>query len=187
MAVHFAERQLHDFVRGALMAAGLVDAEASACADAALFADLRGTATHGVMYIVPRTLESIQQGRTTPGAAAVIARERGAAALLRGNGLAGPVLGRQAMTLAIAKAREFGVGAVTTRNGNPLGMLGYYPALALPEGLIGLAMANTAPAVAPFGGSGTVFGTNPIAFAVPASQEPAILFDAAPASSPPAS
>ena len=179
MAIYFTEQGLHDFARATLMAAGLTDAEAATCAAAAVFADLRGTATHGVMYIVPRTLESIRQGKTAPGATSVVVRDRGAAALIRGNGLAGPVLGRQAMGLAVAKAKEYGVGAVTTRNGNPLGMLGYYPALALPEGLIGLAMANTAPAVAPYGSSGKVFGTNPIAFAVPAGREPAILFDAA--------
>jgi ureidoglycolate dehydrogenase (NAD+) len=179
MVVHFPERRLHDFVRATLAAAGLTDAEADACADAAVFADLRGTATHGVLYIVPRTLESIREGKTASGATAIVARDRGAVALIRGNGLVGPALGRQAMTLAIAKAREYGVGAVATRNGNPLGMLGYYSALALPEGLIGLAMANTAPAVAPHGSSGKVFGTNPISFAVPAGREPAILFDAA--------
>ncbi|MCC6629289.1 MAG: Ldh family oxidoreductase [Chloroflexi bacterium] len=170
MAILFTERRLRDFARAPL---------ATACADAAVFADLRGTTTHGVMYIVPRTLDSIRQGKTTPGAAAAIARHRGAAALLCGNGLVGPALGRQAMLLAITNAREYGVGAVATRNGNPLGMLGYYSALALPEGLIGLAMTNTAPAVAPHGSGGTVFGPNPISFAVPAGREPAILFDAA--------
>jgi ureidoglycolate dehydrogenase (NAD+) len=167
------------FVQAVCERAGLGVDEAAQCAEASIFADLRGSDTHGIIYVIPRTLESIRSGRTLAGAKPVVVRDNGAALLLKGNGAAGPVLGREAMRLAIARAKEQGVGVVNTANGNPLGLLGYYPALAADDGLVGLIMANTPPAAAPWGSSSRVFGTNPFAYAVPAGDEPAIIFDVA--------
>jgi ureidoglycolate dehydrogenase (NAD+) len=175
----FTPERLHDFLAASLTTAGLTGDEAARCAKAAVFADLRGADTHGVMYLLPRTLESLRAGKTVAGARPRLVRDAGATALLAANGLAGPVMGHRAMMMAIDKATRFGIGAVATRNGNPLGMLGYYPFLAVPRGLIGLAMANTAPAVAPFGSGAPVFGTNPVAYAAPARGQRAILFDMA--------
>jgi LDH2 family malate/lactate/ureidoglycolate dehydrogenase len=171
--------ELRGLVETTLLAAGLTGEEADICADVALFADLRGTDTHGVMYIVPRTLGSVREGNTVPGAQMEIVRDSGAAALVKGNGLAGPVLGRRAMELAIDRAEQHGVGVVNTYNGNPLGCLGYFPSLAAARGKFGLTMANTAPSVAPHGSRSRVFGTNPFAYAAPAGKEDPIIFDAA--------
>lgn len=175
----FSPERLQSFVQATLRAAGLDADEASQCADAALFADLRGADTHGIMYMVPRTLDSMRQGRTVPGAQPVIVRQTAASALVRGNGTAGPVFGRFAMDLAIEKARQEGIGAVNAYNGNPLGMLGYYPALAVSHQMIGLVMANTPPSAAPWGSTSRVFGTNPLAYAAPAGAGLPILFDIA--------
>src|ERR1044071_9912191 len=81
VVVRFTAERLDRFIRAALEAAGLRPDEAGICADAALFADLRGTDTHGVMYVLPRTLESIREGRTVPGARCTIEQETGAGAL----------------------------------------------------------------------------------------------------------
>jgi LDH2 family malate/lactate/ureidoglycolate dehydrogenase len=175
----FTAKRLGGFVEAVLTRAGLTAEEARHCADAAVFANLRGTETHGIVYIVPRMLRSIQEGKTEPGAQHVVVRESGGSALLRANGQAGPMLGYQAMQLAVAKARQNGVGAVVTINGGPLGMLGYYADLAARQGLFGMVMANTSPSVAPYGGSSAVFGTNPFAYAAPAGEGPTILLDVA--------
>ena len=177
--VRFTAGRLHRFVASTLEAAGLSKDEATHCADAALFADLRGTDTHGALYIIRRTLDSIKKGQTVPGAEMVVVRETAASALVRGNGMVGPAMGHAAMTMAVAKATQEGVGLVSTYQGGGLGLLGYYPALAAEQGLIGLAMANTSPAVAPFGASTAVFGTNPVAYAAPAREHDYILFDMA--------
>jgi ureidoglycolate dehydrogenase (NAD+) len=171
--------RLHRFISETLQTAGLSAAEAATCADAAVFADLRGATTHGIVYIVPRTLESISDGKTVSGSAMQVIKERGATALVKGAGVVGPVLASEAMRMAMAKAREHGIGAVNTFNGNPIGLLGYYAHLAAEEGLVGLVMANTAPAAAPHGGTTAVLGTNPFAYAAPAEASPPILFDIA--------
>jgi LDH2 family malate/lactate/ureidoglycolate dehydrogenase len=173
------ESQMRDLVREALVAAGLTAAEAGSCADASVFADLRGTTTHGIVYILRRTLESIRQGKTVSGSRPMVVKDRGAAALVKGAGVVGPVLGEWAMAMAVDKARSQGIGVVNTFNGNPIGLLGYYANLAADKAMIGLCMANTAPSAAPFGGTTAVLGTNPFAYAAPSRGGRAILFDIA--------
>lgn len=175
----FSEGQLHRFVRETLVAAGLTADEAEECAKASVFADLRGAATHGIVYIVRRTLESIREGKTVSGSTAEIMKESLGSALINGSGVVGPVLGRQAMELAIVKARGNGIGLVNTYGGNPLGLLGYYPIFAANARMLGMTMANTAPAAAPHGGTSPVLGTNPFAYAAPAASSPPLLFDIA--------
>jgi LDH2 family malate/lactate/ureidoglycolate dehydrogenase len=171
--------ELRGLVEATLRAGGLTEEEASICGDAALFADLRGTDTHGIMYVVPRTVGSLAEGNTRAGARLEVVKDSGPAALVKGNGLAGPVLGYRAMAMAVDKAEQYGVGVVNTFNGNPLGCLGYFPSLAAARGKFGLTMANVAPSVAPHGSRSRVFGTNPFAYAAPAGDEDPIIFDAA--------
>jgi len=174
-----SSHRMHRLVRETLAAAGLSDAEAGVCADASVFADLRGATTHGIVYIVRRTLESIRDGKTRSGSAIEVVRQGGATALLRTAGVVGPVMGKQAMAMAVAKARAQGVGVVNTFNGNPIGLLGYYANLAAEAGMVGLVMANTSPSAAPYGGTSMVLGTNPFAYAAPAADSRPILFDIA--------
>jgi allantoin racemase len=110
------EAQMTRLVESVLRAAGLSQAEAAACAAASVFADLRGAATHGLVYIVPRTLESIAAGKTVSGARPTLRKETGAAALMKAAGVPGPVAGREAMLLAVRKAKEQGIGAVNMFN-----------------------------------------------------------------------
>lgn len=171
--------RMHQLVRDSLTAAGLTEGEATVCADASLFADLRGASTHGIVYIVRRTLESIRDGKTISGSRIVTVKEGGATALLKTAGVVGPVMGKAAMDLAVDKAKQQGAGIVNTYNGNPIGLLGYYANLAAEAGMIGLVMANTSPSAAPFGGTSMVLGTNPFAYAAPASGSRPVLFDIA--------
>lgn len=174
-----SSHRMHRLVQESLLAAGLSQDEAAVCADASVFADLRGATTHGIVYIVRRTLESIRDGKTRSGSTIEVVKDGGATALLRTAGVVGPVMGKQAMDMAINKARAQGAGIINTFNGNPIGLLGYYANLAAEAGLIGLVMANTSPSAAPFGGTSMVLGTNPFAYAAPSAQSRPILFDIA--------
>jgi len=174
-----SEARMHALVRETLEAAGLNRDEATVAADASLFADLRGATTHGIVYIVRRTLESIRDGKTVSGSLPEIVKDGAASSLVKAAGVVGPLLGRWAMKRAVEKAASAGVGIVNTFNGNPIGLLGYYANLAAEDGVIGLVMANTAPAAAPHGGTSMVLGTNPFAYAAPSRDSRPILFDIA--------
>src|SRR5579872_6319435 len=94
---------LRALVQTTLELAGLSPDEASVCADAAAFADARGTDTHGIVYILPKTLQTLRDGRAIPGSEPVVKHETASTALLVGSCVAGPVLGQRAMHLAMQK------------------------------------------------------------------------------------
>ena len=66
---------------------------------------------------------------------------------------------------------------MSVSNSNHFGIAGYYPLAALKLGLIGWAMTNTPKLVAPVGGAERMLGTNPIAIAFPAGEEPPVVID----------
>jgi LDH2 family malate/lactate/ureidoglycolate dehydrogenase len=92
----------------------------------------------------------------------------------------GQIIGRQAMCLAIEKAITNGIGMVAVKNSNHFGTAAEYSMMASEKGLIGIAISNTVPVMAPTGGLGKVIGNNPLSFSFPAAGEgPDITIDMA--------
>src|SRR4029450_13475280 len=79
-----------------------------------------------------------------------------------GNGL-GPVVGARAMDAAVDLARAQGTGVAGVRHSNHFGPAAYYVERAVGAGLIGIAISNAPPNMAPFGGRTRFLGTNPAA------------------------
>lgn len=79
---------------------------------------------------------------------------------------------------AEARARETGMVAVAVRASHHAGVMGHHVEWLADRGLVGLAFSNSPSAIAPWGGARGLFGTNPIAFAVPRGQGPALVIDA---------
>jgi L-2-hydroxycarboxylate dehydrogenase (NAD+) len=77
------------------------------------------------------------------------------------------------------KARQYGLGAVTVRNGTHFGIAGYYPLMAAEEGMMGFTVTNARPAIAPTFSTEPMLGTNPIAFAAPSDMDHPFCFDGA--------
>ncbi len=126
-----------------------------------LYADLHGIESHGVAM-----LRHYAGGGYTLTAEPEVVADAGATATIDGGGGLGHLPADRAMRLAIAKAREHGVGAVAVRHSGHFGAAGAYAALARDAGLIGLALTNTRdPAVIPTFGNAPKLGTNAIAFA----------------------
>ena len=110
-----------------------------------------------------------------------IVRETPSTAKIDGDRGVSVILGAKAMALAIDKARNVGVGVVTIFNGGDSGGLGQYAMQAAREDMVGMCMTASGggkhSAVPTFGAEARL-GTNPIAFAAPAGDEPPVLFDA---------
>ena len=84
------------------------------------------------------------------------------------------------MTLAIAKCRATGLGAVVVRNSGHFGAAGAYAAMAAEAGYLGLATSSAdLPAIVPTRGKEAMLGTNPIAFTAPARRNKPLLLDMA--------
>jgi L-2-hydroxycarboxylate dehydrogenase (NAD+) len=143
--------------------------DAATTAEVLLSADLRGVDSHGFARF-PRYVNGLRNGVMVPRAVMRIVTETAATAALDAENALGQVAGKRGMELAIQKAGAAGVGFVTVRNSNHYGIAGYYAMMALPHDMIGLSMTNSAPLVVPTFGRKAIFGTNPIAIAVPAGK-----------------
>ena len=170
-----AEAKARALCLEALTGKGLSPGDAGVCADAIMFATLRGLDSHGVVSILPGICHSIAVGQIDPSAEVLVIGPN----VLKGNGAAGPVIGARTMRRAIEAARQNGVGAAVAFNCNHFGAASYYAVIAAEAGMIGLCMCNAGPSVAPFGGASPLHGTNPIAYAAPGGREPPIVLDVA--------
>ncbi|MDA1280507.1 MAG: Ldh family oxidoreductase [Chloroflexi bacterium] len=177
-SIRLPAADLHRQVSAILQGVGTPPEHAETTAKILVSASLRGVDTHGVGNVV-RYSQSIEDDTyTVPQIVETISETDTTALLSCGNGL-GFVAAHHGMEMSIAKAREFGIGMVTIRDGHHIGMVGYYPMMAADEDMIGMAMTNASPAVRPALGARPRVGTNPIAFAAPAGKERDFVFDMA--------
>jgi LDH2 family malate/lactate/ureidoglycolate dehydrogenase len=106
--------------------------------------------------------ERIKAGFQLPITKWAVVKETPTTAVIDGGNGMGMVVGTHAMQLAIQKAKKFGLGAVAVRNSSHYGVAGYYPLMAVKEGLVGLSVMNVHPSTAPTFGTEPMLGTNPM-------------------------
>ncbi|MCL0043260.1 Ldh family oxidoreductase [Dehalococcoidia bacterium] len=147
--------------------------------DVLLKADLRGVDSHGVSNMLRSYVAGYNEGRLNPTPDWKIVRERASTATIDSDGGLGIIIGPKAMKIAIAKAKETGVGVVTMRNGGHMGMASYHAMMALEHNMIGMAMTAVGAGVLPTFGAEGRLGTNPIAVAAPARNMHPFVFDVA--------
>lgn len=148
-------------------------------ADVLVLADLRGVDTHGVSNMLKSYVNGYQKGEINPRPDWRIIRESPSTANIDSDRGLGTIIAPKAMEIAIRKAKQVGVGMVTIGNARHLGMASYHAMLALKHEMIGVCMTSCPPSVVPTFGAEPRLGTNPIAVAVPAKEEPPFVFDAA--------
>jgi L-2-hydroxycarboxylate dehydrogenase (NAD+) len=185
MDVKASKRVNHErlvrFVQAAFEKLGVPNADAQIGADALVAADLRGVDTHGVIRFNPQAwyVKWLTEGSMTARPNTRIISESASTALIDGDRGMGMVVGHRAMELAIAKAKQSGIGMVGVRNSRHYGMSAYYAMQALKHDMIGIAMTNASRQVVPTFGREARFGTNPMCFAVPADKELPFVLDMA--------
>ena len=170
---------VQDFMTDVFKKLGVPEADARISADVLISADLRGIESHGIgrlRYYYDR----IRRGQHQPVTRFEVVREGPATALVDGNHGMGHVIGVRAMRLAMDKARACGTGVVVVRNSTHYGIAGYYPLMAVREGMVGMSCTNARPSIAPTFSAFPMLGTNPIAFGAPTDEaDRPFLFDAA--------
>ncbi|WP_211592190.1 Ldh family oxidoreductase [Microbispora sp. H10836] len=169
---------LRDSVSTVFQAVGFSEAASRTVAEALVEADMRGVASHGTM-LVPMYVDRIRAGSVSRKEQAEVVVDAGAVAVLDAGHALGQLTGDQAMTLAVAKAKSFGIGAVAVRNSFHFGGAFRYVEAAVREGCIGVAAANTRPLMPAVGGAAPVVGNNPLAVGVPMPDGPPVVLDMA--------
>ncbi len=152
--------------------------DARTAADVLSAADLRGIDSHGVSRL-QTYVEMLEAGRINPRPTIRVIRETGSTATVDGDNGLGLVVGPAANRIAMEKADECGSGWVAVANSNHFGIAGYYPIQALERDLIGWSMTNSTKLVQPLWGADRMLGTNPLAIAFPAAEEPPVVIDLA--------
>jgi ureidoglycolate dehydrogenase (NAD+) len=168
--------RLRDFAADAFCATGVSRVDAGTAADVLATTDAWGVFTHGTKLLAGY-LSRLKLGGLRPGGVPRVTAEGGAWATLDGDSVLGQVASVAAMRLAVAKAKEQGIGYVGVFNTCHFGAASYYAALAAEEGCIGIAMANDLPTVAAPGSRCAVLGSNPFSYAVPAGRYRPLLLD----------
>lgn len=166
------------FLQGLYAALGLPPEDAGKCAAQAVDAELRGVRSHGLVR-VGVFAERLRRGTVNPRPRLRVLTDLPAFSLLDGDHGMSAVVGRRAMETAIAKAAACGIGAAAIRRSSHTGHVGYFAAMALEHGMVGMVLSGAATNLAPWGGAERMLGNNPVAFAVPSNQEFPVLFDIA--------
>lgn len=149
---------------------GLPEEGAKAFAEVLVEAELEGLRSHGLARL-PIYTAQLERGGLNPRPRMALRWVRPGLALLDADGAPGPWAALEAVAALVPVAKEQGLAAVAVRRAGHVGPLGPYVRRLAQAGLVGLAFANTPPALAP----GPVLGTNPMALGAPMEPEPLVV------------
>ncbi|MGH2460651.1 MAG: Ldh family oxidoreductase [Chloroflexota bacterium] len=157
---------------------GMTAPDAWRLTDSLVSADLRAVNSHGVLR-VPEYVKKLTTGGVDPRGVPRVVRDAGACLVVDAGNSMGQIGAQLAIEQAIARAEATGIAAVAIRGSNHCGAMAYYASQALAHDMIGWATTNALPVMAPWGGAERILGINPLAIAIPAGDEPPIVYDAA--------
>src|SRR5688500_14930653 len=172
----FSYKSLRSFTSSVLQHMGCSQQDAALATEVLLSADLRGIDSHGIARL-SGYLRLWEAKRINSNPKIKIVHETPSTAVIDGDEGLGLVVAPKAMEVAIAKAKNAGTGWVAVKNSNHFGIAGYHAMKALQHDMIGMAMTNASPLVAPTFSVERLLGTNPIAVAIPANKQPSFVAD----------
>ena len=167
---------LRSFIKDVLLCAQVPPEDAEVCSDVIITSDIRGIESHGISRL-KYYYQQLKNGQFQVNTPFEVVRESPTTAVVDGHYGLGMVIAKKAMQLAIDKAKAFGMGSVAVRNSNHFGIAGYYPLMAVRQGLVGFTVTNARPTVAPTFGVQPMLGTNPISFGAPTDEDIPFLYD----------
>jgi (2R)-3-sulfolactate dehydrogenase (NADP+) len=143
-------------------------------ADALVGAELVGQSGHGLRRVQSYAGQALS-GKVDGHAIPTLGRTRpGVVSIDAANGFAYP-----AIALAVGAlppvVRDQGIAVAGIRRSHHAGVTGLVVEKLAEAGLVALMLVNSPPAMAPWGGTTPLFGTNPVAFAVPTASEPIVI------------
>lgn len=171
--------QLRAFIASAFEAVAVPREDAKTIAQLMAQADINGSEGHGV-FRLPQYIRRIKGGAVNVRPNIRVERELAGMALVNGDNGMGHLVMKFAAEKAIEKAKTAGVAWVGAKWSNHAGPASLYATMPLAQDMIGLYMAvGSANHLPPWGGLDMLLSTNPIAVAVPAGEEPAVILDMA--------
>ena len=174
----FSYGQLVQFAQSVFEKIGCSSEHAALASRALVSADLRGIDSHGVARL-SGYVRLWEVGRVNAQPQIRIIHETPSTAVVDGDRGLGLIVATEAMQIAIEKAKLVGTGWVSVQNSNHFGIAAFHAMQAIEHDMIGWAMTNASPLVAPTFSKDRLLGTNPICVAAPAGEEPPFVADLA--------
>lgn len=163
-------------IEAAFRATGLPQAAAHSVAAALVAAEAEGQVGHGFSRLADYAAQA-RSGKVNAAAVPEARMAHTTSVLVDAHhGFAYPALDL-AVETGTRLAREYGTSAMMITRSHHCGALSVQVDRIARAGLIGFMCANTPAAMAPWGGKTPVFGTNPIAFAVPRADAAPLVID----------
>lgn len=145
-------------------------------AKALVAAEIDGQRGHGLSR-VPSYAAQAASGKVDGNAVPVVLGRKPAALRIdAAKGFAYPALDL-AINEVSSLAGEAGVAVASIFRSHHFGQAGYHAERLAEKGLVAMVFGNSPQAIAPWGGSKGLFGTNPIAFAAPRTKDVPLLID----------
>jgi LDH2 family malate/lactate/ureidoglycolate dehydrogenase len=142
-------------------------------------ADLTGADSHGI-FRLPQYVRRIRNGGMNPTPSITVSRRAPAVAMVEGDNAMGHLVMSKAGETAIEIAKETGVAWIGARRSNHAGSGAVHACLPLSAGMIGIyTVVASANHMAPWGGSDSLLGTNPLAIAIPMVDADPVVLDMA--------
>ena len=173
--------ELQRFTREILVAKDVADDVAHQVAESLVLGNLRGHDSHGVIRII-QYVDWMDRGWVNPKGRIQVVKDSGSILIVDGEYQFGQVIGRQATSMAIDKAKQEGVCVLTIRHSSHLGRIGEFMEMAAAAGVVSLSLTNThggGVLAAPYGGREPRLSANPIAGGAPVRGGAAIVMDMA--------
>ena len=157
---------------------GVSSEHAETVAQSLITADLRGVSSHGILRL-PVYVKRLENGKikANPDIKKVV--ETDSTIVIDGDHGLGHVVAQEAIQELIAKSEKSKISAVAIRRSNHYGAAAYWAMQLAEHNMIGLSVSNVEPLMPPPGGTEARVGNNPISFAAPAGESPAIVLDMA--------
>jgi uncharacterized oxidoreductase len=174
----FRAPELTRAIEAVVAAGGSEPREAQLVAANLVEANLQGHDSHGI-GMAPRYVAALLEGGLHANRHVTAKLDAGALLTLDGNAGYGQVLGKEAMELAVPRARQHGSCIMVLGNAHHLGRIGHWAEMAVREGLVSMHFVNVVShaRVAPYAGADARFGTNPVCIGIPLPGEPPLMLD----------
>lgn len=173
--------RLERWAEAVLVASGSHAGEAADVSHHLVESNLVGHDSHGLIRIA-KYLDWVAKGMLLQNRQLAVVTDRGPLVVAEGGFGYGQSVGREAMRLAVARARSHGLCVLALRDCGHLGRIGAWAEMLAEAGLASFHFVNTSGfgiLVAPFGGSDRRLSANPLAAGVPVEGQDPIILDIA--------
>ncbi|HWO76171.1 MAG TPA: Ldh family oxidoreductase [Bacillus sp. (in: firmicutes)] len=172
----YHESGLRQFCEELLTRIGMAEENAKVVADSLIQANLEGIDSHGISRL-PIYVKRFMDKRITLNPSIQMTKMTPSILIVDGDHGLGHIVSYYAIKEAIGMSKENGMTAIAIKNSNHFGTASYFCQLACEQNLACIALTNSPPGIAPWGGKEAFFGTNPIAFGFPTGTDQPVIID----------